>query len=166
MTWFLALIALAIVGIVVGARIVRAVAERAPSPDLGVDAGRLQPCPDTPNCVSTQEHPHDADHYLPPLPFAGDPDRVADAIDDVVLGRPRTERVERRSRYLRYTFETYLMGFTDDVEFWIDDERREVHFRSASRSGRDDLGANRTRMRSLVDELEEVFEAEGLAADA
>ena len=165
MTWFLALLAVVVVATIVGAFVRRAAGARAHAPELGVDRGRLRPCPDTSNCVSSQEHPHDADHYLPPVPYDGDPDRVADAIDGVVLARPRTERVERRARYLRYTFQTYLMGFTDDVEFWIDDTRSEVHFRSASRSGRDDLGTNRTRMRSLVDEFEDVFEAEGLAVD-
>ena len=165
MTWFLSLVVLGVVAIAVVALIARAAAGRTPAPELGVDAGRLQPCPDALNCVSSQEHPHDTAHYLPPLPFAGDPSRVVDAIDDVVRRRPRTERVARHGRYVRYAFQTYLMGFTDDVEFWVDDELGEVHFRSASRHGRDDLGTNRTRMRSLLDELQEALEAEGLAVE-
>ena len=151
--------------VVVGAVAWRMAGARAPAPNLGVEQGRLQPCPDAPNCVSSQAHPHDQDHYLPPLAFAGDPERVAETIDEVVLGRPLTERAERDGRYLRYAFQTYLMRFTDDVEFWIDDARQEIHFRSASRVGRDDLGTNRTRMRSVLAELEERLEDEGLSAD-
>lgn len=163
MTWFLIALGIAVALIVGGAAALRVAAARAPVPELGIVDGRLQACPETSNCVSSQAHPYDADHYLPPVPFDGDPDRVAAAVDDVVLKRPRTERVERAGRYLRYASQTYLMGFTDDMEFWIDDARGEVHFRSASRKGRDDLGTNRTRMRSIVDELEDRLEDDGLA---
>lgn len=165
MTWFLGFLGAVVVVIVAAVVALRVAAAQAPVPKLGRADGRLRPCPDTPNCVSSQAHPHDADHYLPPVEFAGDPERVAAAIDDIVLARPLTERVERSGLYLRYTFQTYLMRFTDDVEFWIDAERNEVHFRSASRVGRDDLGTNRTRMRSLVDELQDRLEEEGLAAE-
>ena len=36
--------------------------------------------------------------------------------------------------------------FTDDVEFFVEVESGRVHFRSASRVGRSDLGVNRERM--------------------
>jgi len=43
--------------------------------------------------------------------------------------------------------------FIDDVEFLIDEDEELVHFRSASRVGRSDLGVNRKRMSKIVDKL-------------
>jgi len=37
----------------------------------------------------------------------------------------------------------------DDVEFWIDAPNQVIHFRSASRVGRGDLGANRARVEAI-----------------
>ncbi|MGH8667382.1 MAG: DUF1499 domain-containing protein, partial [Burkholderiales bacterium] len=39
--------------------------------DLGVRDGRLAPCPETPNCVSSQAQ---GKHYVAPLAFADAPD--------------------------------------------------------------------------------------------
>jgi uncharacterized protein (DUF1499 family) len=42
-----------------------------------------------------------------------------------------------------------IFRFVDDVEFWIDAKNQVIHFRSASRVGHSDLGANRARMESI-----------------
>jgi uncharacterized protein (DUF1499 family) len=46
-------------------------------------------------------------------------------------------------------FRTPVIGFIDDVEFRFDDRAGMIHFRSASRLGRSDLGVNRKRMETL-----------------
>ncbi len=54
---------------------------------------------------------------------------------------------------MHYEFTSFLLRFVDDVEFLFDDETKTIHFRSASRTGYGDLGANRRRMeeiRSLI----------------
>lgn len=165
MTWLVAILAVALLVVGVGVASLRIASARAPVPELGVEDGRLSPCPETPNCVSSQAHPHDDAHYLAPLPFGGDPDAVVEIVDEVVRERPATELVERSGRYLRYTSETYLMRFVDDLEFYVDAAASVVHFRSASRIGGGDMGANRTRMRSMLAGVEEELERTGHVAE-
>jgi uncharacterized protein (DUF1499 family) len=52
-------------------------------------------------------------------------------------------------RYIHAEFTSALFRFVDDVEFQIDAESGLIHFRSASRVGRSDLGVNRKRMESI-----------------
>lgn len=56
-------------------------------------------------------------------------------------------------RYLRATFTSRLLRFVDDVEFLVDESENHLHFRSASRLGFTDFGANRRRMENIVAEL-------------
>ena len=47
-----------------------------------------------------------------------------------------------------------MFRFTDDVEFYVDNTAKVIHFRSASRVGRGDMGVNRKRMDKLRGEIE------------
>jgi uncharacterized protein (DUF1499 family) len=62
---------------------------------------------------------------------------------------PRTTIVTLEEDYIRAEFKSRIFGFVDDVEFWFDDEQKVIHFRSASRVGYSDLGANRKRMEKI-----------------
>jgi len=42
--------------------------------------------------------------------------------------------------------------FVDDVEFYLDETARVVHFRSASRMGYYDFGMNRRRMKEISEQ--------------
>ena len=48
------------------------------SPDLA--AGRLAPCPESPNCVSTQAPESDDAHAVEPIPYRGDQSAAVAAI--------------------------------------------------------------------------------------
>ncbi len=114
--------------------------------NLGVRNARLAPCRRTPNCVSSQADPGDAEHYVAPIPFKGD---AIAAVRRAVLGIPRTTIIQTRTNYLYAEFRTPLMRFVDDVEFFHDDKAGVIHVRSASRVGRRDFGVNRERMEHL-----------------
>jgi uncharacterized protein (DUF1499 family) len=43
------------------------------------------------------------------------------------------------------------MKYNDDVEFWLDSDAKQVHFRSASRAGYSDMGLNRTRYEAIAE---------------
>lgn len=93
---------------------------------------------------------------MDPVPFRGSGDDVLDVVVDVVEGLPRTEVVERRGTYLRTEFTSRWLRFTDTVEFEVDTATNLLHFRSESVSfARNDLGANRTRMREVTGRLRE-----------
>jgi len=114
---------------------------------LGVRDGRLAPCPQTPNCVSSQAA--DAGHAIAPLRYAGSPDAARERLKQVVAAMPRTRLVAERDGYLHYEFTSLIFRFVDDVEFWVDDQAGLIHVRSASRVGRSDLGVNRKRVERL-----------------
>ena len=110
--------------------------------------GRLRPCPATPNCVSTQAT--DAPHRVPPIPFTGTPADAMARLTRVVEGMPRARIVAREGDYLRAEYRSLVFRFVDDVEFVVDSAAGVIHFRSASRVGRGDLGVNRRRMREVT----------------
>lgn len=113
----------------------------------GVSGGRLQPCPRSPNCVSSQAR--DPGQRVDPLAVPGDPERALDRLRAVVESLPRTRVVSERDGYLHAEFRSRLFGFVDDVEFLHDPEAGAVHVRSASRVGYSDLGANRRRVEQI-----------------
>jgi uncharacterized protein (DUF1499 family) len=114
--------------------------------NLGVRNGRLAPCKRTPNCVSSQADPADAEHYVAPIPFKGD---AIAAVRRAVEGMPRASIIQTQPNYLYAEFRTPLMRYVDDVEFFYDDQARVIHVRSASRLGRRDFGVNRKRAEEL-----------------
>lgn len=132
-------------------RSVAAAAERParaiPVAALGPRDGRLAPCPATPNCVSSYERD---DWAMPAIPYLGDR-RATEARLLRALGEmPRVKVARRDGDYLRAEFTSRIFRFVDDVEFLFDDAARVVHFRSASRVGRSDLGVNRRRMADIT----------------
>ncbi len=57
--------------------------------------------------------------------------------------------VSSTGSYLHTEFRSALFRFVDDVEFLLDDEGRQIHFRSAARSGYYDFGVNWRRMKEI-----------------
>ena len=109
---------------------------------------QLKPCPDKPNCVSTQATQEEKKRD--PLTYTGS---LADAkarIMQLVGAMPRTKLISEEQNYLHYTFKTFPIPFIDDVEFLFDDDARVIHYRSASRVGHSDLGVNGKRMLKVV----------------
>ena len=109
--------------------------------NLGVNNGRFAACRRTPNCVSSQADPSDAEHYIAPL------QGTMDAVRKAVESMPRTTIISSSSNYLYAEFRSKLLGYVDDVEFFHDGAV--IHVRSASRLGRRDFGVNRKRVEDL-----------------
>ncbi|MFW5748430.1 MAG: DUF1499 domain-containing protein [Chloroflexota bacterium] len=117
--------------------------------NLGVNNGQLKPCPKSPNCVSTQARPDDRTHYMEPIPFEETPMDAQARLLNIINAMPRTQIITEKPNYLHVEFRTAVMRFIDDVEFYIDDDTRMIHFRSASRLGQGDGGTNRRRMQAI-----------------
>jgi uncharacterized protein (DUF1499 family) len=117
--------------------------------NLGVKDGRLAPPKRTPNCVSSQADPADAEHYIAPIPFKGDTLAAMAAIRKAVEGMTGSTIIRHEGNYLYAEYRTKLMRFVDDVEFTYDEKAGLIHVRSASRLGRRDFGVNRARVESL-----------------
>lgn len=120
--------------------------------DLGVSSGRLQPCPDSPNCVSSQST--DEEHQIDPLALESSPPEALAKLKKIIQAMERTSIIEEADDYLYAEFKSAIMGFVDDVEFYIDEENKVIHVRSASRIGHSDLGVNRKRIEAIRAEFE------------
>ena len=114
--------------------------------NLGVKAGKLAACPGSPNCVNSQSE--DSKSKIDPLP----PVSIAQ-IKQVVESMERTTIIEETDTYLYTEFQSKLMGFVDDVEFYVDSANSVVQVRSASRLGQSDAGVNRKRVEEIRSKL-------------
>lgn len=124
-------------------------------PDLGMEDGKFKPLSNKPNNVSTQTQ--NLEKKVEPWPFKGTKEETMAAIKSAINSYGGAETQKENENYLYVVFTTKLMRYHDDAEFWLDDEDRLVHFRSASRAGYSDMGLNRKR----YDQLTEVYMAQG-----
>ena len=122
-----------------------------PAPE-SVGTGDLAPCPDTPNCVSSQAT-SDAQR-VEPLTYTDTPAEARERLQTVLSEQPRSEIITQTDTYIHAVFRSPTMGFPDDVEFVFDDESGVIHVRSAARMGRDDLGVNRQRVQTIREQFE------------
>lgn len=124
------------------------VVSRSPLPEnLGVRNGRLAPCPDNQNCVSTRAT--ETQHAIDPIPYNGDTAVAQRRIQAIIARMPRAAVLTANANYIHAEFRTLLWGFIDDVEFQFDEEAGLIHFRSAGRLGYGDMGMNRARMEQI-----------------
>lgn len=122
--------------------------------NLGVkEDGQLAPCPSSPNCVVSRPET-DEEHAIAPLSYSGDKATAMGQLKAIVTEQPRTRIIESSDDYLYAEFESNLMGFVDDVEFYLDPNQPVIQVRSASRLGQSDLGVNRKRIEAIRTELQ------------
>ncbi|MCU0548323.1 MAG: DUF1499 domain-containing protein [Leptolyngbya sp. Prado105] len=118
--------------------------------NLGVNHDRLSDCPSTPNCVNSFST--DSTHTIEPIQ-ASDLERAFTDLKQIIEAQPRAKVIEATENYLYAEFTSKLMGFVDDVEFYLDQPAHVIQVRSASRLGESDLGINRQRIESIRTQL-------------
>lgn len=114
--------------------------------NLGVKDGKLAVCPGSPNCVNSQSS--DPQAKIDPLPLIA----IAD-LKRIIESMDRTTIIEETSNYLYAEFKSKLMGYVDDVEFYLEPSANLIQVRSASRLGQSDLGVNRKRIEEIREKL-------------
>lgn len=119
---------------------------------LGLMEGKLQACRSVENCV-VSERINDVDNTIEPLTFSGDAIAFSHKLQTAIqsLGG---EIIVIDEGYIAATFSSSIFGFVDDLELRITNHHQ-VHFRSSSRVGRSDLGANKKRVETLKTLLKE-----------
>lgn len=115
--------------------------------DLRLVDGRLRPCPETPNCVSSEAGTAAA-KLVAPFPAPGGRGDLA-RLARVVSAWPRTVIITNDGGYMHAESTSLIWRFVDDVEFRFDSVASVIQVRSASRLGRSDLGVNRKRVEGL-----------------
>lgn len=107
-------------------------------PNVGVVDGRLLACPSESNCFSGKVQKVENDILL----------RLHDRLQEHGMSRESSE-----GSYLHFTDKSPLFGFVDDVEFLYFPKQETLYFRSSSRVGKSDLGANKKRISMLLKAL-------------
>ena len=124
-------------------------------PNPGINNSQLAPCPNTPNCVSSQAQ--DESHYIEPIAYAGSQQEARLRLLQIIESEKRTNIITEREDYIHIEFTSALFRFVDDVEFYFSGDKADktvIHVRSASRVGRSDLGVNRKRIERIRSKFE------------
>jgi uncharacterized protein (DUF1499 family) len=114
---------------------------------MGVTDGKFIPCPDSPNCVSSQST--DQSHAIEPLSYKGTPSEARARLLAVIKGMKRANIATEQEHYIHAEFTSAVFRFVDDAEFFIDDTQKVIHVRSAARLGYYDFAVNRKRMETI-----------------
>ncbi|HUI44661.1 MAG TPA: DUF1499 domain-containing protein [Nitrospirota bacterium] len=115
--------------------------------NLGVRDGWLAPCPETPNCVSSQST--DREHAIEPLSYSTSKGEALADLKKIIGQMKRARIIEERDGYIHAEFTSAIWRFVDDVEFFVDESAHVIQVRSASRLGKSDFGVNRKRIEAI-----------------
>ncbi|MBN1380426.1 MAG: DUF1499 domain-containing protein [Deltaproteobacteria bacterium] len=119
-----------------------------PDPQIGLVEGKLLPCPDSPNCVSSQS-PIPSRVVLP-LPFGGlSWPEARERLIKTLMSIEDCRKVTVKEDYIHAEFASAVFHFTADVEFLADHASQVIQVRSASRTGLWDFGTNRRRAEAI-----------------
>ncbi|MEB3279475.1 MAG: DUF1499 domain-containing protein [Lyngbya sp.] len=121
--------------------------------NLGIHEGLLANCPDSPNCVSSQST--DVVHHIDPFTYETSGAEAFEKLKTIINSMDNAKIIREDEDYLYAEFTSAIMGFVDDVEFYLDEADPIIHLRSASRLGESDLGVNRKR----VETIRSIFES-------
>ena len=113
---------------------------------IGLRDGKLAPCPNKPNCVSS-DHQGKASG-IEPLVFKETPETAWEKLKTAVINIGGTIEKDDNT-YLWATFRSKIFRFVDDMEFRMDVKNKVIHLRSASRVGYSDIGVNKRRVEKL-----------------
>lgn len=118
--------------------------------ELGVNDGMLFSCPESPNCVSSQSDLSDEQHFVKAISYQTSRPKMQLALEKYLLSTSNYRIVKSELGYLHTEVKSDLIGFIDDVEFYLPKEENVIHIRSASRVGFSDFDVNRNRVRQIT----------------
>jgi uncharacterized protein (DUF1499 family) len=110
---------------------------------------KLPLCPNSPNCVSSQAHATDREHYIAPFKIKGNITEAWAALKKTLTSQSRTVITRESAEALHAEATSLVFRFVDDIDVILDAEAHLLHIRSASRIGYSDLGVNRKRVEAL-----------------
>ncbi len=128
--------------------------------NIGFHDQQLQPCPSSPNCVSSfASH---KSHYISPINILNGSSKhnkqaipfVQERLLSILEHDSSANIITNTPDYLHIEFKSNFFGFIDDTEFYF--PQGLIHMRSASRLGYSDFGVNRKRLENIRKLLEDV----------
>ncbi|MCW8891197.1 MAG: DUF1499 domain-containing protein [Sedimenticola sp.] len=124
---------------------------------IGLVEGKLAPCPEKPNCVCSEFD--DLAHFTQPITFSSSSIEELLPVLKAIIQDMDGALVIEDDYYLAATFSSALFGFVDDLEIRIDETKRTLHVRSASRVGYSDAGVNGKRVEQFRSTLNATLSA-------
>ncbi len=121
--------------------------------NLGVNDGRLAPCPASPNCICSDGC--DPQHQTQPFRLKQPAADAWETVKHVVQQLPRTRIITQTDAYLHAECHSVVFGFVDDLELHLRPADNIIAVRSASRLGYSDFGVNRKRIETLRARLQQ-----------
>jgi uncharacterized protein (DUF1499 family) len=116
--------------------------------NYGLVEGKLSQCPDTPNCICTEDYENK--NYEPLKIQIKNKDSAWIHLKDAIV-EAGGEIQSENSEYLWAMFVTPIFRFVDDFEARIDTVQSVIHLRSSSRVGDYDFGTNFKRVERVVE---------------
>lgn len=107
----------------------------------------ITPCPNKPNCVSSLHKK--AKHKWTAFPMFWSKAIAMDKIKRLVLTQDNIRLSKELPNYLSFEVKTNLGKFIDDLEFYFNEKEQVIHYKSMSRIGYYDFGANKRRVKKL-----------------
>jgi uncharacterized protein (DUF1499 family) len=112
---------------------------------LGMLDRKLTPCPAAPHCVSTQARKPSVE----PAPYRTSREEARQRLAAIIRTMPGAKIVTEAPDYIHAEFTSPTLHYVDDLEVYLDDREKVAHFRSSSRSGFYDFGANNRRVKRI-----------------
>jgi len=109
----------------------------------GLLNGKLQACPDSPNCINSEAL------TISPINISKTEEKLAWSLLQQIITEQGGEIQFKSTEYLSAIFKSGIFGFIDDVEARLDLDAKVIHLRSASRVGYYDFGVNARRLKTL-----------------
>ena len=118
----------------------------------GLVDGQFAPCPDSPNCVSSDAT--DEEHRVEPYRLKAPARNAWHGLQNVMAGEPGMQLAVVDDTYLHVEVHSAVMRFVDDTEFNLRASHGIIAVRSAARTGRSDGGVNRKRIERIRQALQ------------
>ncbi|HEY7866737.1 MAG TPA: DUF1499 domain-containing protein [Psychromonas sp.] len=108
---------------------------------------RIDPCPTSPNCVSSDAS--DKKHFILPFQLTTSAEQAWPIVQEVILQLPRSSIVRQTDSFLQVECRSAVFGFVDDLKLQLRANKGIIAVYSASRLGYSDFGVNRDRIEAL-----------------
>lgn len=117
------------------------------SPESSRSTESIDPCPTSPNCVSSDATAKK--QLILPFQLATKAERAWPVVHEVVMQLPRSNIVQQTDSFLHVECRSAVFGFVDDLKLQLRAREGIIAVYSASRLGYYDFGVNRDRIEVL-----------------
>lgn len=117
------------------------------SPESSRTIESIDPCPTSPNCVSSEAT--DKKQFILPFQLATSAEKAWPVVHEAIMELPRCTIVQQTDDFLHAECRSALFGFVDDLKLQRRSSEGIIAVYSGARLGYSDFGVNRDRIEVL-----------------